>query len=333
MNESLQHSLGARRRRALHCLAALFLGASGTFAWGPAQGGEFPDRPIQFIVPWPSGADAVLRALADTASRYLGQSIVVINKPGVSGTLGPAAMAKTAKNDGYTIAQVPLSVFRIPHLQATNYDPLTDFTYIIGLSGYTSGVVVRADSPWKTWAEFIDYAKKNPGKVSYAMPGVNTTIDITMKQIARKEGIRWTGAPFKGAGDATAALLGGHLTALAGTTSWAPMVDSGKFRLLVTWGEKRTERWPNVPTLKELGYGIVANSPYGIAGPKGMNDKVVKALHDAFKKALEDPVMKKTLQRYDEEPFYLSTEAYRKYANTTFHQQKRIVEELHLAQP
>ncbi|SCU91321.1 conserved exported hypothetical protein [Cupriavidus necator] len=328
-----KQSLWVQARRALRAIAAVCLGANGTFACGNAMAGDFPERPVQLIVPWPGGSDAVLRAFADTASKYLGQPIVVLNKPGASGTLGPAAMARTAKNDGYTIAQIPLSVFRLPHLQPTNYDPLADFTYIIALSGYTSGVVVRADAPWKTWQEFIAYAKKNPGKVSYATPGVNTTIDITMKQIAKKEGIRWTDAPFKGSGDAIAALLGGHVTALAGTTAWSQMVDGGKLRLLVTWGEKRTERWPTIPTLKELGYGIVANSPYGIAGPKGMDERTVKALHDAFKKALEDPGMKWTLQQYDEEPFYLSTDAYRQYSRTTYREQKAIVEELHLTQP
>ncbi|WP_349609709.1 tripartite tricarboxylate transporter substrate binding protein [Cupriavidus sp. DF5525] len=320
------------RRHALRILAGLCLGGIGTFTGSHALAAGFPDRPVQLIVPWPGGSDATLRALAEKASQFLGQPIVVVNKPGVSGTLGPAVMAKTAKNDGYTISQIPVSVFRMPHLQATNYDPTTDFTYIIGLSGYRSGVLVRADAPWKTWQEFIAYAKANPGKVTYATPGVNTTNDITMKLIARHDGIRWSDVPFKGTGDATAALMGGHVTALVGS-ALGQLVDSGKFRLLVTWGEKRTERWPDIPTLKELGYGLVATSPYGIAGPKGMDDKIVKVLHDAFRRALEDPAIRKLLAQNEEDAFYLGTDAYRNYAHAAYREQKEIVETLHLKQP
>ena len=306
----------------------------GLFVCLEALAGEFPERPVQMIVPWASASDAVLRAFADKASQYLGQPIVIVNKPGASGTLGPSFMAHTSKPDGYTIAQIPISLFRLPHLQSVDYDPISDFTYIIGLSGYTSGVVVGADAPWQSWGEFITYAKNNPGKVSFGTAGVNTTLDITMKQIAKKEGIQWDAVPFKGSGEGIASLLGGHITALAGTSaSWNAMVDSGKFRLLVTWGDKRTSRWPKVPTLKELGYGIVANSPYGLAGPKGIPPQVVEVLHNAFKKALDDPEMKRILDQMGEDPAYLGTEDYNKYVRAEYEEQRRIVKDLNLAQP
>lgn len=117
-------------------------------------------------------------------------------------------------------------------------------------------------------------------------------------------------------------LLGGHVDAAADATGWGPHVDAGKMRLLVTWGEKRTKRWPDVPTLKELGYDIVSNSPYGIGAPKGMDPKVVKVLHDAFKKGMEDPAHTSVLEKYDQELWYLSSEDYARYARETFAAEK-----------
>ncbi len=228
---------------------------------------------------------------------------------------------------------MPITVFRLPHMTKTEFDPMTDFTWIINLTGYTFGVVVRADSPWKTWQEFIAYAKANPGKVTYGTPGNGTSLHITMEDIALREGIKWLQVPFKGNADATVALLGGHIMASADSTGWAELVDAGKFRMLVTWGAQRTKRWPQVPTLKELGYDIVSVSPYGIAGPKGMDPKVVKVLHDAFKKGMEEPAFQKMLERLDQqENFYMNSEDYAKYARKTFEEEKATVERMGLKQ-
>ena len=131
-----------------------------------------------------------------------------------------------------------------------------------------------------------------------------------MEQIAQREGIQWVQVPFKGGAENIASLLGGHTMALADSTGWAEQVNSGKARLLVTWGAQRTKRWPDVPTLKDLGYPIVSNSPYGLAGPRGMDPAVVKVLHDAFKKALDDPEYQKTLEKFDQEAFYLNSADY-----------------------
>ncbi len=303
------------------------------FIPGPYAGGaDFPTKPVTLIVPWAPGGstDVTMRVLAETTSKYLGQPVVVENKPGGGGTVGPATMAATAKPDGYTVSQIPITVFRYPYMMKVNWDPLKDFTYIIHLTGYTFGVVVKADSPWKTWKEFIDYAKANPGKVTYATPGAGTTLHITMEVIAMKEGIKWIQVPMKGGGETTPAVLGGHVTATADSTGWGPQVDAGQLRLLVTWGNQRTKKWPNVPTLKELGYGIVSNSPFGIAGPKGMDPKVVKILHDAFKKGMEDPAYQKVLEKFDMEPFYKGTEEYAKYVQELCAEEKEIIEKLGL---
>ena len=153
-----------------------------------AQAQQFPTRPVTLIVPWPPGGstDIAMRALARATEKHLGQSIVIENRPGAAGTLGPANMAATARPDGYTVAQLPISVFRMPFIQKTTFDPAKDFTYIIHLTGYTFGVVVRADAPWKTFQELMDYAKANPGKVNYGTPGAGSSLHITMEQIAKQ---------------------------------------------------------------------------------------------------------------------------------------------------
>ena len=118
------------------------------------------------------------------------------------------------------------------------------------------------------------------------------------------------------------ALLGGHVDIAADATGWGPLVDSGKFRLLVTWGAQRTKRWSSVPTLKELGYDIVSVSPYGIGAPKGMDPQVVKVLHDAFKKGMEDPIHMQAMEKYDQDLLYMSGEDYAKFARKAFEDER-----------
>ena len=310
-------------------------GLAGVLLAWSAGAQNFPEKPITLIVPWSAGGgtDVAMRSLAEVTAKYLGQRVVVENRAGASGTIGPTSMAKNSRPDGYTVSQMPITVFRLPHMTKTEFDPMTDFTWIINLTGYTFGVVVRADSPWKTWQEFVAYARANPGKVTYGTPGHGTSLHITMEDIAVREGIKWLQVPFKGNADATAALLGSHIMASADSTGWAELVDAGKFRMLVTWGAQRTKRWPQVPTLKELGYDIVSVSPYGIAGPKGMDPKVVKVLHDAFKKGMEDPAFQKILERLDQqENFYMNGEDYAKYARKTFEDEKATVDRMGLKQ-
>jgi len=301
----------------------LITGALAIAFAATASAQQFPTKPVTLIVPWAAGGttDITMRALAEATAKHLGQPVIVENKPGAGGILGAAAMVN-ARPDGYMVTQIPISVFRIPHVERTPFDPMTDLTYIVGISGYTFGVVVRSESPWKTWSEFVTFAKANPDKISYGTPGTNTSLHITMEEIAFKQGIKWLHVPHKGNAPSMVALLGGHIDSVADSTGWAPHVSAGKVRLLVTWGENRTKRWPDVPTLKELGYGIVSNSPYGLAGPKGMDPKVVKILHDAFRKGAEDPIHTTILEKYDQDLWYQSTEDYARYARETFAAEK-----------
>ena len=313
----------------MHSLHRGLLLAAAWLATSLALAQDFPARAVTLIVPWPAGGstDLAMRALATATEKYLGQPIVVENKPGAAGTLGATAMV-SARPDGYTITQVPITVFRNPHMTKVGYDPLTDLTYVIGISGYTFGVVVRFDAPWKTWEELVAYAKANPGRLSYGTPGANTSLHVTMEDVAQRYGLQWTHVPFKGNADNMQALLGGHIDASADSTGWAPHVEAGKMRLLATWGGQRTRRWSNVPTLKELGYDIVSTSPYGIAGPKGMDPKVVKILHDAFRKGMEDPTHMQAMEKFDQDLLYMSGDDYAKFARETFATEKATMTRL-----
>ena len=291
---------------------------------------NFPERPITLVCAYGVGAstDLAMRALAEAASKHLGQRIIVENRPGASGTIGPTYLARNARPDGYTIGQMPLTVFRMPYLEKVNYDPLKDFTWIIGITGYTFGVAVRADAPWKTFKDLITDARAKPGRISYASPGIGTSLHVTMEEIGRKDGIEWLHVPLKEGG--VNQLLGGHVSVHASSTQWGELMNAGRVRLLVTWGEKRTKRWPDVPTLKELGYDIVSVSPYGLAGPRGMDPKIVAVLHDAFRKAMDDPVYQRTIERVEQENWYLNSADYARYAQETFAAEKTVVERLGL---
>src|SRR5919109_325517 len=206
-----------------------------------AQAQKFPAKRVMLIVPCPAGGstDIYFRKLGEITARHLGQPIVIENRPGGSGMNGPTTMAKTARPDGYTISQLAISAFRMPHMQKVDWDPIHDFTYIIGLAGYTFGIVVRADSPFKTFQDLLAYARANPGKLSYATPGTGTSLHLAMEEIAAKAGVQFLHVPFKGYGDGAIALMGGHVMVQVDSTGWAKQVDSGAQRLLATLGDKR----------------------------------------------------------------------------------------------
>ncbi len=312
---------------------ALALLALALVAPATAFAQAYPTKPVTMVVPWPAGGstDVVMRAISEAAAKHLGQPIIVDNKPGASGTLGPAVVAANAKPDGYTLAQMPITVMRLPLMQKTAWDALKDFTYIVHLSGYTFGITTKADGQFKTWAEVVAFAKANPGKVTYATPGAGTSLHIGMEQIAAHSGIQLTHVPFKGGAETNAAVLGGHTTLQADSTGWKPLVDGGQLRILALWTGARSKNWPNAPTLKELGYPFVFDSPFGIAGPKGMEPAVVQKVHDAFKKALEEKTVIDMMAKYDMVPRYLDAAAYRKAVEQVIASEKAALEKIGLA--
>jgi tripartite-type tricarboxylate transporter receptor subunit TctC len=295
---------------------------------------NFPSRPIKLICPWPAGGstDAVMRAIAESASRILNNPVIIENKGGAGGMLGPNELV-SAKPDGYTLSQLPMGILRIPHMQKTLFDPLADFTYVACLTGYTFGIVVRSDSPIKSIKDLVDYAKANPGKFTYGSTGNGTTPHLAVEEFAMKAGIKLQHVPFKGNAEGMQAILGGHIMSHSDATGWGPHVEAGTCRLLATYGSKRTKRWPNAPTLNELGYDTVSDSPFGVGAPKGMDPAITRKLHDTFKATLEDPKVLASFEKYDQSVIYMNTEDYTKYARETFPKEKKLIEQLGLAKP
>jgi tripartite-type tricarboxylate transporter receptor subunit TctC len=198
----------------------------------------YPSRPITFIVPWPAGgsSDVTMRALVSIVSPILGQPMPVENRAGGSGMIGAKALA-SAKPDGYTIGQIPLSVTRFSQLGTVQIDPLKDFTYIARTTGQTFGIAAQTDSRFKSISDVVAYAKANPGKITYSTAGVAGQTHVGMEEFAQAAGIEMTHIPYKGGADALLALLGGHVDLLADSSSWVPHVQQGKLRLLATWNE------------------------------------------------------------------------------------------------
>jgi tripartite-type tricarboxylate transporter receptor subunit TctC len=293
----------------------------------------FPSKPVTLIVPFQAGvtADLLFRGIAESASKHLGQPVVIDNKPGGSATLGPANMASNAKPDGYTIGQIAIPVFRVPYMQKATFDPVTDFTYIIHLGGYTLGTVVKADGPFKKWQDVIEFAKANPGKFTYATIGPATTNAIAMELMAQQSGVKFTHIPTKGGGESIAQVLGGHITAMVESPAWAPMVASGQFRLLMVLNGQRSKKWPDTPTLKELGYTYEFDSPFGLAGPKGIDPAIVKKLHDAFKKAYDDPKVAELFEKFDFTRRYMNTADYQAFVPKLAAAEKAALEKIGLA--
>jgi len=291
----------------------------------------YPERPITFVCPWPAGgtADLTMRALCAAAAKPLGQTLVVENKAGASGMLGLKAMV-SARPDGYTIGQIPISVTRFAQLGSVAIDPLKDFTFIARTSGQTFGIAVQAGAPWKTLKEFVAAAKAAPGKLSYGSSGIGGATHVGMEEFALAAGIQLNHIPYKGGAPALQDLLGGQIDALADSSSWAPHVQSGKLRLLATWGEQRTNDFKDVPTLKDAGFDVVVDAPNGIGAPKGLEPAVEKRLRDVFKAAATSPEFLAACTKIDAPPMYLDGPDYAKYVAVTYKKETQLIERLKL---
>ena len=192
--------------------------------------------------------------------------------------------------------------------------------------------MVPADSPIKTIKDLVEFAKAKPGVFTYGSTGVGTSPHLAVEEFAQRAGIQLNHIPFKGNTENMQAVLGGHTMSASDATGWAPHVDSGRLRLIATYGSKRTKRWSQVPTLDELGYKTVSDSPFGVCGPKGMDPAIVRVLHDAFRKTLDDPNVVATLDKYDQPVIYMNTETYTKWARDTYESEKITIERLGMAQ-
>jgi len=320
-----------RRRRVAAALWALAIGPA--FAKARAQSPDaYPNRPITLWIPWPPGGatDLTLRVLAELASRLLGQKIIVENRSGAGGTLAMPVLQQAAP-DGYTIAQMPQTVFRAPWVTRVTWDPIRDTTAIIQVSGVTFGIVVPSASPFHSLDDLLRYAQQHPGELTVSTNGVGTTPHLVMDELMARRHATYVHVPYKGTAEQMVAVAGGQVMVGVNSNGFAPFVDSGQLRLLVTFGEQRTRRWPQVPTLKELGWGIVATSPYGLAGPRGLSPAVVQTLHQAFKTAMLEPEHIAELAKYDQELAYLGPADYAQAMREAYQAERRTAERLGLA--
>jgi tripartite-type tricarboxylate transporter receptor subunit TctC len=296
-------------------LAVFVLAAGLLLAAGAVWAADFPTGPITLIVPYPAGGatDIACRALAEGAKKYLGQPVIVENRSGGGGAVGVGAML-AKKPDGYTVSEAVNSLHRNSFMNKLPFDTVKDVTPIMMYGGHLYGILVRPDSPFKTLPELIAYAKAHPYKLTYMASGVATGGHIAWEETAYNAGgVKLTHVPSKGDPESTAALLGGHVDMIATTAGWIPLAEAGKLRFLAHFLEKRSKRFPNVPTVKELGYKVVHDSPMGIFGQKGMDPKLVRILHDAFHKAQSEQVFITAMAKYDMPIKYMGTAEFTKY--------------------
>ena len=305
--------------------AACLLAAA---AAGGAAAQTYPSRPITLYVPFVSGTtDTLARKVAEVAARHLGQPVVVENKPGAGGTLAPVLMARTAKPDGYTLSLIPSSLFRYPYMQKVDWDPIQDFTYIAGLSVDAMSVQTSAESPFHTFGDMVQWARANPGKLSYGTPGAGTSMHLLIETAAAKLGIEVLHIPYKGGSDTIKALLARETMVTVDTAGTSyPYVASGRARYLVQFNETRASYMRDVPTAKELGIDMVYTIGVGIAGPRGLPEAIVNRLHEAFRKALDDPETVKLLDTLKKDPWPLGPAAYTAWAKASYQQERAMVE-------
>lgn len=312
------------RRTLLTATAALPLGVR-------ANAG-FPAKPVSLWVPWPAGGatDLTMRILAELAGKQLGQKVLIENRAGAGGTLAMPVLQQAAP-DGYTIAQLPQTALRMPWTQKVGWDPIRDTTPILQLSGVTFGIVVPAASPVRSLDDLFALMKAKPGAVTVSTNGVGTTPHLVMDELTGARNLTYVHVPFKGTAEQMLAVASGQVMAGVNSNGFAPFVQSGKLRLIATTGEQRSRHWPEVPTLKELGLGIVATSPYGLVAPHGLPAPILQTLHDAFKTALMDAQHVAELAKYEQEPMYLGSAAYAAALKTAYAAEGAAMKRLGLA--
>jgi tripartite-type tricarboxylate transporter receptor subunit TctC len=278
---------------------------------------EYPTKPIRYWIGHRAGGttDQSGRALAKAAEKHLGQKIVVVNKPGGANVLALSLLAKEKPN-GYLLASVNTTASILaPNQQDLPYDPRKDITPICQYASYQFGLVVKSSSPWKNFNEFIDYIKKNPGVVVIGGSGKRGSPQhLTIVYLTKKLNLKVNYVPFvAGSAASMPALLGGHVTALSDSSRWVPYVKSGDFRLLATYLDKRTADFPNVPTLRDLGFDYSAYSICGIVGPPNLPKPTVTKLENAFRKAFDDPEFIKVMRRLNMPTIWRNSNEFRKH--------------------
>ena len=306
--------------------AGVWMGAGAGLAMAQKA---FPSRAIKMMVAFPAGGptDLTMRQLAENAAKILGQPVVIENKPGAAGSL-PATLLQNTPADGYTIAQLPMSVMRLPFTTGLKWDPVEDLSYLINVTGYAFCMVASPQSGLKSWQDVVAWAKANPGKLTLGNTGTYTSPHVTSAIIAQQLGLNVVHVPYKGSAELMRATMAGEVMVAADTSAVIPYVEQGKMVALNVWTEKRLPTLPNTPTLIELGLPTTQYSPFGLVGPKKMPADVQKRLHDAFKQAMEMDSYQAMLQRFEMLPIYMNSADYKKFAIESTAKEKAALAQL-----
>jgi tripartite-type tricarboxylate transporter receptor subunit TctC len=279
----------------------------------------YPSRPITMVVPFPPGgvADLTGRPTAFAMEKFLKQRILVENKAGAGGAIGMAAAANS-KPDGYTVLMALSSISIIPPAERLfDRKPPYEMSQLVPvalISADPTVLVVRADAPWKTVKEFVDDAKRRPGRINYSSSGIYGTLHVAMEIFAGVAGIQLWHVPYSGGGPAVTALLGGQVEALAsGPSAVIGQIKGGKLRALASWGDKRLASLPEVPTFRELGYNAEFYIWSGLFAPAGTPAPVLQTLRSAARSAVEDSDFKTAMAKIETPVYYLDAPDFRKF--------------------
>ena len=282
-------------------IAVGLMAASALAAIEPARAqASFPTKPITLLIPFAAGGstDVTARTLATLAEKTLGKPIVVVNRPGATGATALTELSRAAP-DGHTIAAInEIAVAIAPHMQKVAFDPMKDFTPILNYGVYTTFIAVPADSPFKSLKELVDYAKANPKIVTVGVPGIGSSAHLGMSRIMADNKTEVTFVPFPGGAPTTAAVMGRHVSVASASGEVLPHVKSGKLRVLAMFEDSKLKAFPDMQTVRELGYRWNLNSWVGIGGPAGMDPAVTNTLYEAFRKAMEAPEFKATMDGF-----------------------------------
>jgi tripartite-type tricarboxylate transporter receptor subunit TctC len=294
---------------------------------------KYPNKPITIFQPWMGGmSDTITRAASKIAEQELGQPVITEAKPGGTGSIAMNAVVKS-KPDGYTLGIAATSTLIIvPHVSEVPFNVLTDITDVAVLYKATYALAVRADAPWKTFDELIQYARKHPGKFKYGTGGASTAQAICMERISKKEGIKlWTTVPFKSEGEAVLAVLGGHID---GVTQSAVVtlehVKAGKLRILLILADKEWPAYPDVPHMFEKGYDFYALSYLSVYGPAGLPEPIRKRLEDSFRKGTRDPSVIALGKKFQIEVVDMGGKEYSAFWRSKYDEYGKVIKELGL---
>ena len=282
-------------------IAAIIVFTLTALVTGASAQEPYPSRPISIVNPFPPGgiADLTARPLAASFERLLKQPVVVVNKAGAAGAVG-AQFASVAKPDGYTLLIALVSISSTPEVDKLFGRPAT-YTrdQFVGIARLNADPPVLAvNGPWKTLKELVDDAKKRPGEITFASSGPYGASHLPLEMFLQAAGLKMRHLPTTGGAPATTAVLGGHAQLWASPPALAaPHIEAGKMRALATWGATRLAAFPDVPTLKELGYDVEYYIWTGLFAPRGVPANVIQTLRDATRKAVEDPEFKSSMDK------------------------------------